>query len=166
MLRNQRTLRNYAAGAEITFGIVLFTFQLAGLLLVGKTPEELQTLDNILFTVFIAVHTISGLAGSYLVARRVEVDHIQVGVVTVILGYIFESIYFLLFGDRQIVDIWVLVSLLIGGIIGAAFAKSWRQKQGLDTPKTNPKPMKETKLTPSSEDISVEKKSENTNKQP
>lgn len=166
-MSNQRTLRNYAAGAAITFGVVLFTFQLAGLLLVGKTPEELQALDNILFTVYIAVHTIGGLAGAYLVARRVEVDHIQVGIVTVILGYVFESIYFLFFGDRQIVDIWVLVSLLIGGILGAAFAKSWRQKQGLDTPKPKPNPMIEAQVAPFSEDIQVEKKeSENTNKQP
>jgi hypothetical protein len=164
-MSNQRTLRNYAAGAAITFGVVLFTFQIAGLLLVGKTPEELQALDNILFTVYISVHTIGGLAGAYLVARRVAEDHIQVGVVTVILGYVFESLYFLIFGDRQIVDIWVLISLLIGGIIGAAFAKSWRQKQGLDTPEAKPKPTGETQLTPSSENTKVEKKeADNTTK--
>jgi putative membrane protein (TIGR04086 family) len=162
-MSNQRTLRNYAAGAAITFGIVLFTFQILALVLLffGKKQEEIPALD----TAYILMHTIGGLLGSYLVARRVEEDHIQVGVVTVIMAYVFESVYSLVFGERPLTDIWVLSSLLIGGIIGAVFAKSWRQKQGLDTPKTKPKTIKETQLTPSYEDTLSEKKSENTNKQ-
>ena len=129
-MSNQRTLRNYAAGAAIIFGIVLFTFQLITLILLmlGKAQEDIPALDII----YILVHIIGGVLGSYLVARRVEEDHLQVGVVTVVMAYLFEAIYSLIFGQTLLTDMYVLGSLIIGGLIGAILAKSWRIKQGLD----------------------------------
>ena len=131
-MSDERNIRNYAAGAALSFGVVLFTFQLTAILLSGKTPDELQQLNDLLFTLFVGVHTVGGLVGSFLVARRVSSEHTQTGIVTVILGYVFENLYFFVFGDRQIADVWVLLSLLLGGILGAQFAKTWRVRHGLE----------------------------------
>ena len=132
-MSNERNLRNYTAGAGLCFGIVLLTFQIANFILTGKTAQELEAINNILTGVFMGIHILGGFFGSYLVTRRVFEDHYQVGIVTVVLAYVFESIYFIIFGNRWLPDIWVIISLIIGGVIGAYLAKSQRIKEDLDS---------------------------------
>jgi hypothetical protein len=166
-LSTQRNMRNYAAGAALTFGVVLLVYEIVNMVFGGFTPEEIQAYESLLLIFFVGLHLVAGFLGSYLVARRVTEEHFQVGVITVILGYVFESIYFLVFGSRFIGDIMVVGSLVAGGAFGAYYAKSWREKNGLEVkiaPKYRPstpkpeEPKQEPAAKPEAEKPQEEKK--------
>lgn len=142
-LSNQRNIRNYAAGAALTFGIVLLVFEVVNILLGGLTEEEIKASESLLLMFFIGVHLVAGFLGSYLVARRVPEEHFQVGIVTIVLGYVFESLYFLVFGGQFVGDLTVIGSLAAGGALGAYYAKDWREKKGLEV-RASARPGKDT----------------------
>jgi len=151
-MSNERNLKNYTAGAGLCFGIVLLTFQIVNLILTGKTAQELEAINNILTGIFIGMHLLGGFIGSYLVTRRVFEDHFQVGIVTVVLAYIFESFYFIIFGNRWLPDIWVIISLLVGGVIAAYLVKSKQEKEKQYSVLTNSKSIENPSNSETSED--------------
>jgi len=126
----ERSFKNYFAGAAISFGIILIAMQIIAIYFAGLSEEQAISLDYLRFALFLAVNFIGGAVGSFLVVRRVGDNFIQVGLVTAICSYIPEAAYFLLFGEGSS-DMLVIVSLLIGGVVGSLFAKADTEKRRL-----------------------------------
>jgi hypothetical protein len=124
----ERSFKNYFAGAAISFGIVLIAMQIIALYFAGMSEEQAMSLYYLRFALLSAVNFLGGAVGSFLVARRVGGNYLQVGIITAICSYILESIYFILFGEGSS-DMLVIVSLVLGGVIGSLFAKADADKR-------------------------------------
>ncbi len=127
----ERSFKNYLAGAALSFSVVLIMTQAVALYLGGLSEEEAMGLGDLAFIIMLIANFVGGALGSFLVARKVGEDHLQVGMVTAICGYILESIFFLFSGEGPSSDALIIVSLLIGGAIGSLFAKAWDEKRSL-----------------------------------
>jgi hypothetical protein len=127
----ERSFKNYLAGAALSFGVVLIVTQMVALYVAGLSEEEAMSLDYVRFNLLLAVNFLGGALGSFLVARKVGDDYIQVGTITAICSYILETVYFFFFGEGQSPDVWVIVSLVSGGVIGSLFAKAQDEKRRL-----------------------------------
>jgi len=127
----ERSFKNYLAGATITFSVVLIVTQIVALYIAGLNEEEAMSLDYIRFNLLLVINFLGGVLGSFLVARKVGDGYIQVGAVTAICSYIIETVYFFFFGEGLLPDVWVVLSLISGGVIGALFAKAQNEKRRL-----------------------------------
>lgn len=127
----ERSFKNYLAGAALSFGVVLIVTQMVALYVAGLSEEEAASLDYVRFNLLLAVNFLGGALGSFLVARKVGDDYVQVGTVTAICSYILETVYFFFFGEGPSPDVWVIMSLISGGVIGALFAKAQAEKRRL-----------------------------------
>jgi drug/metabolite transporter (DMT)-like permease len=127
----ERSFKNYLAGAALSFGVVLIVTQMVALYVAGLSEEEAMSLDYVRFNLLLAVNFLGGALGSFLVARKVGDDYIQVGTVTAICSYILETVFFFFFGEGPSPDIWVIISLISGGMIGSLFAKAQDEKRRL-----------------------------------
>ena len=150
-MKTERDFRNYLAGAALAFGIILITFQLTRILLAGWSIEELTSIEPLLSNVWLGAHLIGGLIGGFLVARKRQVDYIQTGTLVAVLAYIFEFIYNFLV-ENMSTDIYALVSLMIGGIVGAMFFRAGIERGKLESSKRKKAtvPEYETEKTPES----------------
>jgi hypothetical protein len=124
----ERSFKNYFAGAAISFGIMLIAMQIVALYFAGMSEEQAMSLYYLRFALMLAVNFLGGAVGSFLVARRVGSNYLQVGIITAICSYILESIYFILFGEGSS-DMLVIVSLVLGGVVGSLFAKADADKR-------------------------------------
>jgi drug/metabolite transporter (DMT)-like permease len=127
----ERNFKNYFAGAALSFSVVLIVTQMVALYFDGLSAEEAVSLDYVRSNLLFAVNFLGGALGSFLVARKVGDDYIQVGTVTAICSYILETVFFFFFGEEPSSDIWVIMSLVSGGIIGSLFAKAQNEKRRL-----------------------------------
>ena len=122
--------RDYLAGASMVFGIILIADQVLsvfyGYSSLASTGEANG--EGIIFS--ISLHTISAMISGYLIGRRNVKSFIQAATVVAVLAYLFESIYLRLFLG-SFGNIWSLISIIIGGILGAAFAKIQKEKRTL-----------------------------------
>jgi MFS family permease len=147
-LKSQRDFRNYLAGAALAFGVVLLTSQILQLIYGGVSAEEAEALYSLILNIYLAAHIAGGFLGGYLVARVRRTDYIQTGTMTAIIAYIFEFVYNIVV-ESVPTDVYAVVSLLIGGIIGAMFFKSKTEREKIasvkksDEPKPSPEPLKQ-----------------------
>jgi len=122
--------RDYLAGASMVFGIILIADQVLsvfyGYSSLASTGDANG--EGIIFS--IGLHTMSAMIGGYLIGRRNAENFIQTATVVAVLAYLFESIYLRMFLG-SFGNIWSLISIIIGGILGAAFAKIQREKRML-----------------------------------
>jgi hypothetical protein len=124
----ERSFKNYFAGAAISFSIVLIAIQIIALYFAGMSEEQAMSLNYLRFALMLTVNFLGGAVGSFLVARRVGGNYLQVGIITAICSYILESIYYILFGEGSS-DMLVIVSLVLGGVVGSLFAKADADKR-------------------------------------
>lgn len=147
-MKSQRDFRNYLAGAALAFGVVLLTSQILQLIYGRVSAEEAEALYSLILNIYLAAHIAGGFLGGYLVARVRRTDYIQTGTMTAIIAYIFEFVYNIVV-ESVATDVYAVVSLLIGGIIGAMFFKSKTEREKIasvkksDEPKPSPEPLKQ-----------------------
>ena len=95
--------------------------------------------------IYLASHLAGGFLGGYLVARVRRADYIMTGTVTAVLAYIFEFVYNMVV-EATLTDIYAMLSLLIGGIIGAMFLRAKLERERIaglkktEEPKPSPEP--------------------------
>lgn len=133
--RSEQTFKEYFAGASLAFGTIVITLQIIGTYYGYSGVDPQASIPQPLINIIMAVHALAGALGGYLVARRSEENALRAGGVTSILAYVIVSIYNLIFG-QVIGNIWVLVNLVVGGVIGALFAQAQRKRGrlGADIP--------------------------------
>jgi hypothetical protein len=122
-LKSQRDFRNYLAGAALAFGVVLLVSQVLQLLYGGLALADRESVYTLIMGIYITSHIVGGGLGGYLVARVRRTDYILTGTVTAVLAYIFEFAYNLIV-EATLTDIYAMVSLLIGAIIGTMFMRA------------------------------------------
>jgi LytS/YehU family sensor histidine kinase len=127
-LKGQRDFRNYLAGAALAFGVVLLFSQVLQLMYGGLAPADRESVYSLIMNVYLASHLAGGFLGGYLVARVRRADYIMTGTVTAVLAYIFEFVYNLVV-EATLTDIYAMVSLLIGAIIGAMFLRAKLERE-------------------------------------
>ena len=88
----------------------------------GLPLAERESIYSLIMTVYLASNLAGGFLGGYLVARVRRANYIMTGTVTAVLAYIFEFTYNLIV-EATSTDIYALVSLLIGAIVGAMFLR-------------------------------------------
>jgi len=123
-------ISDYLAGASMIFGIILaadqvlsFFYGYSSFVGSGETRGEMVLLSVVL-------HTMRALLGGYLVGRRTPAHYVQAATVVAVIVYIFESIYLRMFAG-SLGDVWSLLSLFIGGILGSMFAKIQKERTTL-----------------------------------
>ena len=82
-----------------------------------------ESVYTLIMGVYIVSHLVGGFLGGYLVARVRRSDYILTGIVTAVLAYIFEFAYNLIV-EATLTDVYAIVSLLIGAVIGAMFMRA------------------------------------------
>ena len=94
--------------------------------------------------IYLATHLAGGFLGGYLVARVRGKDFIHTGTVTAVLAYIFEFVYNIVV-ECAFTDLYAMLSLPIGGIIGAMFFRARVERERItEVRKTEePKPSQE-----------------------
>ena len=122
-MKSQRDFRNYLAGAALAFGIVLLVSQVLQLLYGRLAPGDRESVYTLIMGIYIASHIVGGHLGGYLVARVRRSNYLLTGTVTAVLAYIFEFAYNLIV-EATLTDIYAMVSLLIGAVIGAMFMRA------------------------------------------
>ena len=143
-MKSQRDFRNYLAGAALAFGIVLIVSQVLQLMYGGLPLEERESVYSLIMNVYLASHVAGGFLGGYLVARVRRTDFIMTGTITAVLAYIFEFVYNLVV-LQTLTDIYAMVSLLIGAIVGAMFLRASLERERIvGLKKTEPKPAPES----------------------
>lgn len=118
------------AGASTSLGLIILIDQTLGLLY-GSTVSVIMNLiiTESLFT-YVSLHTLSGSVSGYLVGRKIGVQSLQTSILTSILAYVFESLYYqLLIGKFE--GVWSLTSLIIGGLLGSSYAKIQKERKTL-----------------------------------
>jgi uncharacterized protein YneF (UPF0154 family) len=148
-LKSQRDFRNYLAGAALAFGVVLLFSQVLQLMYGGLAPADRESVYSLIMNVYLASHLAGGFLGGYLVARVRRADYIMTGTVTAVLAYIIEFVYNLVV-EATLTDIYAMVSLLIGAIIGAMFLRAKLERERIaGLRKTEePKPVPESPEKP------------------
>jgi hypothetical protein len=150
-LKSQRDFRNYLAGAALAFGVVLLTSQILQLMYGGLSLTDREPLYSLIMNIYLASHVAGGFLGGYLVARVRGKDFIQTGTVTAVLAYIFEFVYNIVV-ESAFTDIYAMLSLLIGGIVGAMFFRARMERDRITTvrkieePKPSQKPVEPIKM--------------------
>jgi CHASE2 domain-containing sensor protein len=127
-LKSQRDFRNYLAGAALAFGVVLLTSQILQVMYGGLAQADRESVYTLIMNIYLASHVGGGLLGGYLVARVRRADYIMAGTVTAVLAYIFEFAYNLII-EATLTDIYAMLSLLIGAIIGAMFLRAKLERE-------------------------------------
>ena len=89
----------------------------------GLPLAERESVYSLIMNVYLASHVAGGFLGGYLVARVRKTDFIMTGTITAMLAYIFEFVYNLVV-LQTLTDIYTMVSLLIGAVIGAMFMRA------------------------------------------
>lgn len=122
--RSERFYREYIAGASLAFGLVLLIFQALSAYYdyLGMGLEGLSEYAGAFFTLFITLHLAGGTLGGYLVGRRREEKTVRAGVVTAVIAYVIEFIYYLIFERSFPGSTWALISFVGGGVVGALIA--------------------------------------------
>jgi predicted membrane-bound spermidine synthase len=110
----------------------------------GLSLADREPLYSLIMNIYLASHLAGGFLGGYLVARVRGKDFIQTGTVTAVLAYIFEFVYNIVV-EGAFTDIYAMLSLLIGGIIGAMFFRARMERERITTVKKTeePKPSQE-----------------------
>jgi len=116
---SQTNARRYAAGAALSFGVVLIEVLIIRFALSGLAPDQIAAIDAEIFAAFLVAHVAAGAIGGYLVARRVKSSYLRTGIIVSLLAYLFELVY------NQVVlgvvtNIYLLLALLVGATSGAA----------------------------------------------
>ena len=126
-MKSQRDFRNYLAGGALAFGVVLLTSQILRLIYGG-----------LIMNIYFAAHLAGGFLGGYLVARVRGKDFTQTGTVTAVMAYILEFVYMYLF-EGEFTDYYAVLSLLIGGIIGAMFFRARMERERISALQVSPR---------------------------
>jgi len=137
-LKSQRDFRNYLAGAALAFGVVLLVSQVLQLLYGGLAPGDRESVYTLIIGIYITSHIIGGFLGGYLVARVRRSNYLLTGIVTAVLAYIFEFAYNLIV-EATLTDIYAIVSLLIGAVIGVMFMRAKMENVRIAGPKGSEK---------------------------
>jgi hypothetical protein len=111
--------RRYAAGAALSFGVVLIEVLVIRFALSGLTSDQITAMDAEIFAFFIVAHVFAGAVGGYLVARRIQSSYLKTGITVSLIAYLFELVY------NEIVlgvvtNVYLLIALLVGATAGAA----------------------------------------------
>ena len=117
----------YFAGASLAFGLPYLLIELISLVIGEEIFNEYSVILGI---IYISLHTLGGLLGGSLVARRVEKkDILRSGAISGLMAYLLHQIiYYLFFGTSVIGDTYTLFALLGGSIIGALYIRQQRSK--------------------------------------
>ncbi|MBS7631607.1 hypothetical protein KEJ47_08610 [Candidatus Bathyarchaeota archaeon] len=118
------------AGASISIGVIIFIDQILGLLYGSDGSVIMNDLISGSLLFYVIIHTFAGSLSGYLVERKTGNQTPQISILTSLLAYIFESLYYqLLIGRFE--GIWSLCSLIIGGLMGFFFAKIRKERKTL-----------------------------------
>jgi len=145
--RSERVFREYIAGASLAFGLVLLTFQTVSAYFgySGRGWEGLSGYSDTFFALFLGVHITGGVLSGYLVGRRREEKTVQAGVVTAVLAYIIEYIYYIIFERAFPGSLWALIGFVGGGAFGAYLATIQRYRGRLRSSLAHAQPNHEIK---------------------
>jgi len=122
-LKSERDFRNYLGGAALAFGIVLLSSEILHLVFGGVSEADAASLYPTILDIYLAVHVVGGFLGGYLVARVRHTGFIQTGIITAVIAFVFEFVYNIVV-LQAVTDLYALVSLLIGCIIGAVVLRA------------------------------------------
>jgi uncharacterized protein YneF (UPF0154 family) len=116
-------LKEYFEGASISVGFVLLSITILANIYPYINSSDLGIQEPVFLILYIAIHLVGGSLGGYLIGIRNIRKTIWHAVHTSALTYIIESISFFLLRWSIAGDLWALISLMVGGVIGGIFAK-------------------------------------------
>lgn len=99
----------------------MLTFQILGAYY-GYAGVEWQGLvgyADAFFALFLGLHIFGGVLAGYLVGRKREEKIFKAGIVTAIIAYVIEYIYYLIFERVFPGSLWAFFGFVGGGIVGA-----------------------------------------------
>ncbi|MFP3952017.1 MAG: hypothetical protein ACLFVP_07780 [Candidatus Bathyarchaeia archaeon] len=123
-MASKQDFKDYLAGASLTFGIIILMFQVISEF-IGASGRKVGLSDPLMFAVYLLPHILGGTIATYLVARRRKTNLLRAGMMTVLLAYALESIYYMIFGN-VLSDIWSLLALVVGGFLGSILSGLYR----------------------------------------
>ena len=118
---SEATVREYIAGASLAFGVVLLAFQILGAYYsyTGVEWQGLVGYADAFFALFLGLHIFGGVLAGYLVGRKREEKFFKAGIVTAVIAYVIEYIYYLIFERVFPGSLWAFFGFVGGGIVGA-----------------------------------------------
>jgi len=123
MIKSSRgLLREHLAAASIAFGFILLVDQVLSVYYGYPISALMDLLADEALLAYTSLHTISGFLSGYLLGRRTAGKSNQAAILTAVIAYAFESIYYQLFRGK-FEGIWSLMGLVVGGLFGTIFAK-------------------------------------------
>ena len=129
----QKTISYYFAGASLTFGLPLLILELLGLAysLSSDTGSSTPWFNSI----YLGLHLVSGIFSGVMVGRMSSDGWVRSGIITAFLAYLLQQIIYLIFyGSRVIGDIYVLVVILVGCLLGAFIGETYMKSKTEDFP--------------------------------
>lgn len=123
-MASEQDFMDYIAGASLAFGTVILTFQIIGMFY-ASSDTKVGLGNPVIFAAYLLPHIMGGTLAAYLVTRRRNSEILRAGIITVIVAYALESIYYLIFGN-VLSDIWSLIGLLAGGFLGSIISGMMR----------------------------------------
>jgi hypothetical protein len=115
-------LREHLAAASIAFGFILLVDQILSAYYGYPISALMDLIANETLFAFTGLHTIGGFLSGYLLGRRTTGKSNQAAILTAVIAYAFESIYYQFFRGK-FEGVWSLMGLVVGGLFGAMFAR-------------------------------------------
>ena len=121
--KKEQNFKGYLASSAISIGFILVVMEVTRMVLSPEGPGSYSAsfLDKITI-LFMAIHLIGGSLGAFVLAARTPEKPISMGIVTALLTYIIEYVYFYLFGGLTSAGFIILITLIIGGVSGVMLA--------------------------------------------
>ncbi len=126
MIENKNlSFKDYLASSAISIGVILVLMELLSFVVSMESIISNSTnFFNKISLLFMAIHLIGGLVGTFILARKINDPPLHLGVVTSLITYIIEFVYFLLFGGLINAGFLIIVTLMSGSIVGVMIANS------------------------------------------
>lgn len=126
MIENKNlSFKDYLASSAISIGVILVLMELMSFVVSMEGIVSNSTnFFNKISLLFMAIHLIGGLLGTFILARKIIDPPLHLGVVTSLITYIIEFVYFLLFGGLINAGFLIIVTLMSGSIVGVMIANS------------------------------------------
>jgi uncharacterized protein YneF (UPF0154 family) len=116
-------LKEYLAGASISVGFILLAIIILTKIYPYINLSDPAIQEPVFLILYIVIHLVGGSIGGYLVGIRYIERAIWNAAHTGAATYIIESVSFYLLRWGIAGDLWSLISLLVGGVIGGMIAR-------------------------------------------
>jgi uncharacterized protein YneF (UPF0154 family) len=116
-------LKEYLTGASISVGFILLTITVLTKIYPYINSSDPAIQEPVFLILYIAIHLVGGSIGGYLTGIRNRERAIWDAAHTGAATYIIESVSFYLLRWSIAGDLWSLISLIVGSIIGGIIAR-------------------------------------------